>query len=1181
MIEIEKRIEGIPDYSGEIEVYESFGYRKNPFHPIGEPFLEPSEPLPKLVDLEEQKNRIREFVEITLQEKKTTVAGLTGEYGTGKTHFLRYILEKINKRTYKGLENELNRAIAFYLKPFYNEERNIYLYNIENLYKELEDAMENMAAQGLLQNISQKELMEYYENQKQRNIRQMDKPLKFTLLMLRALVRKLNDLGYSRAYLLIDQIEDLDKFEAQVQRQFALDLREVIASSIEGLHLILGFSVDSWNSMVEIHEALESRFPSKYLLSLNRFTSEDSVEFTKERVSSAFLDRSKDERPLFYPNAIHAVWRACSELPRYICQVNHVLFYDACKEKRRIDYNLVIKELERFGMISRNMIEIYQKKIQNTIEREVFDLLVGEFNVYTIEQISERLNFPPKDIEKAILRLLEIEIIEKIGLEYDRDLIIKRFGNAKITEIDQNLSRIVGLYTLTKDMEERIFFTRTEEKRVKTLVTSVPEKRKDFQEIINTEIEGDGKKSQIYKIITQKGRDYYSAILNGIIKILKNADIPEIPSIASVKEIGIDSRNSITYWNLATRTQRNITVQISFILNDVDKSFISILYDGFLEKNCDLGIILHEKDFKRDEILKRTEKTRKGLYFDDCLIFVKFEQEDFDALASLTGVQNQDALIEHTKDFFSLINFESRFQEWYNSMQEKAVIIESINRSAHELLIAILQNCLTKVEQMIQTKDRIWDSGGDRQLNTYLNDLLRTQRLRYMEDEDTYVPCNSPNEERILHFLSYFPEGLKSSEIESYFISSSTHFGRNLEYLELKGQIRSIGTKYYLFLEKDLKEEFQNTLGELQNTYMEEISEESQEYLKETGNAIRSIQKEFKDVVELPNEIIRKWRFMYLLRQCSNVMNNMNEALSSFESNKSKYEKIKSLVEEEESRKKEALEILTKDQQKAFDELSSLLDLSNQQLRRGGAEEIDKTLLKVKNKISEIRRTKRDQESNKKRFEILESDLRNKLKTIEDYHRRGDLSKELLKRSSELLRSTQDSLNFVNEFTGNREYERAFDFLSKKNDEAINLLGSIKTFETDKSSRERQLIERIENRCSIIHSAIERNEKLVNHCQPILEEIKTGIATLGYHHESGDHKEFEECYHQNKTLLEAIFDNLSEEYKIIAKYVFLEIEEELITPQSISEKLGISIDSAKKKLRSMADDGLLQEEFRK
>lgn len=1179
---IPKRLD-TPDYRGETNTYRSFGYQENPFHPIGEPLIEKGKTFPKLINFEEQKKRIMEFIEVTLESKKTTVAAFVGEYGTGKTHFLKYLEKEINNQDLEILKEKNKRAISFFLKPFYRGERDTFDYDIRNLYRELERVINEKINDGTIR-ISKSKFMQYLEKSKRRHIRRS--PLESTISLLGDIVKMLKTLDYDTVYLLVDQIEDLDKFESEARRKFALELRELIASNIDNLHFVLSFTLDSWYSIIFIHEALETRFPKKYLIELPRFTPEMAVEFTEERVGSAILGNIGIEN-LFYRGSIFAIWRACNKLPRYITQVNHVLFYRACLEKRKVDYEMSINEILRFGRISRNILRDYLSELKSSNEKEVLKLLVGEFGVYTTKEISRRLNIPLEEIEQIMRNLITKKIITKIEIDYNRRRFTERFGGEAVENIDQKLSQMESIYALSQVVENEIFFPPLMERHIEgeeAFTTSIEiEGEKSWQGILKRETKGK-EQNEVFRIIANKGKDYQSLILDGIAEIISHSSVSQIPSISSVTEEKMDSHNLISYWGFKTRTERKVRAQVSFFLNKIEEDKIKLLSEKFDETHSDLAILFYDTNTINGENLERfmsSTKTYRELEFRKCSILVPLRPENFDLLGAIGAIRNKKSVSAYSLEFLIAINFESRFQEWYNAMQDAGIIIEDISRPAHELLIAILQDGFVRKDQMNEAKDEIWKSKKDRILETYLSDLMRLNLLEYIESKEIYIPRNSPNERMILNFISRISTGWSRTEIESFFISSRTHFDHYLEYLELKGQIRIIDSKYYLAYENDLKKNFQEAFNKLEKTLMERLSEESQHYLENISENLRKIQKEFEKAIEEQDEIVRRWKLKLLTSRCSIVWSEMEKAWERYELTRSTYEKILKSVNETKEKKKEALLLFKKDQIGIFNELDDLASMAYEYFKSDKKDEIMKVLLDVENGISRIKNLEKEQKNDKEEFTNLQIELENNLKLIEDSRRKKSLPSKLSKELQEFSHKTSASLDFVNEFTENKEYGRAAAFIGEKNNTAKDLIEKIELFEKDTSAKEERLIEELRNTQETFHNVFKRNKRLMDSCQPIFEEIEKGILTLGYHQGAGDHREFDECQKNVEILFETLFDNISEDYREIARYIFLQVEEDRIIPKKVSEELGISTKIAKDKLRKMADDGLLEEEFRK
>lgn len=108
--------------------YSRFGLRVNPFPSIGIP-----EEIPlTTADREEQKRKFKDALRRTIFEHVSSIMVVTGEYGAGKTHLLRYFKYSVNS----NLNAPKNKSLAVYIKSLGLNFRDFYLNFVDELGRE-------------------------------------------------------------------------------------------------------------------------------------------------------------------------------------------------------------------------------------------------------------------------------------------------------------------------------------------------------------------------------------------------------------------------------------------------------------------------------------------------------------------------------------------------------------------------------------------------------------------------------------------------------------------------------------------------------------------------------------------------------------------------------------------------------------------------------------------------------------------------------------------------------------------------------------------------------------------------------------------------------------------------------------------------------------------------------------
>ena len=105
--------------------YSMYGLKVNPFPSIGIPEEVPA----TTADREEPKRKFKEALRRTIFEHQSSIMVVTGDYGAGKTHLLRYFKYSVNA----NLSSNTNKVLAVYIKTVGLNFRDFYLNFVDEM----------------------------------------------------------------------------------------------------------------------------------------------------------------------------------------------------------------------------------------------------------------------------------------------------------------------------------------------------------------------------------------------------------------------------------------------------------------------------------------------------------------------------------------------------------------------------------------------------------------------------------------------------------------------------------------------------------------------------------------------------------------------------------------------------------------------------------------------------------------------------------------------------------------------------------------------------------------------------------------------------------------------------------------------------------------------------------------
>ncbi|MCO8242979.1 AAA family ATPase [Haladaptatus sp. AB643] len=383
--------------------FEKLGFTRNPFDTtIADESIASQY---KIVGRDDQEERLRRFVESGIREPHSMKRNLLyGEYGTGKSHHLLQLRDKIRE----GIEvdGEEHKAAPAYVSNLGLSIRAFYDRVIEDLIEsapELEDFIENLDPVEPTDSIEESFTIEKLKENIATNLRRIVQEAK-------------TEYDYRALFIFVDEAEDIANAEDEQVRQFVrLFLHIVNELSNTPIHMLLGFS-QSARTQITAYEhgedtplgnALIERFEQEPII-LGDFGPDDAKEMLINRMNVHRMTNTRSIQPIV-DETVEVVTRVSSGHPREILNIySRALNYAADVDLDSIDGEAIVYALTGQKSLVRDEELLSQEAITN-LRAALSDLdetLADDFERLNGRLIGEEDAIPQNAFEGDINQLL-------------------------------------------------------------------------------------------------------------------------------------------------------------------------------------------------------------------------------------------------------------------------------------------------------------------------------------------------------------------------------------------------------------------------------------------------------------------------------------------------------------------------------------------------------------------------------------------------------------------------------------------------------------------------------------------------------------------------------------------------------------------------------------------------------
>lgn len=347
--------------TGEQVGYNFYGLSRNPF-----PKIASAPPKPEFIVFPEKDlERIENSIAGSFINNEFGGTVIIGEYGSGKTHTLRYVESKINEEL---VEVNKESAIAIYAENPHSSLSELVSSLMESFGKaniiemikkkfkktsneperrrKMKEIVGDLDTAGLLLQaaLEEDEEAEYaweaLMGKSRRGYRKrVDiRPEKFVHSFL-ALLHKLSN--YKHIYLLIDEFEDIPG-SAQTKtkkREFLDALRSLIDNNLIGFSLIVASAKDPWEKVKEMLPPFVNRF--NLTIPIFGLSDNEVIEFIKEYLKTIGKSSKNNVYP-FTEGALKKINQEENGVKRFVIQRCHDLIEEGIRNKiRKIDVDTI------------------------------------------------------------------------------------------------------------------------------------------------------------------------------------------------------------------------------------------------------------------------------------------------------------------------------------------------------------------------------------------------------------------------------------------------------------------------------------------------------------------------------------------------------------------------------------------------------------------------------------------------------------------------------------------------------------------------------------------------------------------------------------------------------------------------------------------------------------------------
>ncbi|MHA1248522.1 MAG: hypothetical protein ACTSRP_00885 [Candidatus Helarchaeota archaeon] len=447
--------------------------KMNPFNQEGLP-KNPEKEYFEIPSRKEQYLRIKQFfkkgIDPTKLEQSKNILIIRGEYGTGKTLIHKYYENWINKKTnsvacyteVSEFRNPNNVYQFLIIRIYYRLKRQIIEKlisrahrsgkNVNEEKKRIEKKINNMEKDKLgffypfyLNDVEK----EFNEDKKSNNFLVDDN---YFFELLEGIVEICQEEMINSIFIFLDEIESivgqkggtLEKNLEECARLFLTSLRKLIDNlSNYKIKLVIGTTAIAWNTILELHPALERRI-DLYQEDLEPIDFNDIEALIIHYLDSSRINKTRTIKP-FTRQALKLMHRfRLGNIGKIISFAWNLI--ELAMEKRidEIDSEFTKEVIFNKNILIKNVYDLELKRAnikENSLEKKIFDYLLFENFEPIKEKLEEDFNqYTKTQIDRALELLSENNLIEQEPIVIKDEIISALISRKPPTYITPQIS---------------------------------------------------------------------------------------------------------------------------------------------------------------------------------------------------------------------------------------------------------------------------------------------------------------------------------------------------------------------------------------------------------------------------------------------------------------------------------------------------------------------------------------------------------------------------------------------------------------------------------------------------------------------------------------------------------------------------------------------------------------------
>lgn len=418
-------------------------------------------------DREELWNRIRDYIELARHTRNNEIIVLTGDYGSGTTHTLKYLKHYLNEKgavaAYVAMpvEAEIADIYSEFIRDIGYEKRRVIL---SKLMETLAITIEERDKMGVLidRPVRMNDIEEVFERfvrtgrfsttsltiREREYLRALGVLAKFPSLMeLWNLEISVLSTKEWPVFLLVDEFDEAAS--EWIPRSLLHGLRQLFDDSMHGLCFVFGLKGEPKDAKRKLDKALYSRM-SLQPIHLYPISKEEAPTFLKAILQSRGIKEPSSLYP-FTEDAIETlVELTCPTTPRRLLRISSLVFEEAHIEGvKKIDKEFVTKIATKYGEISiPSGVQEAQTLLvtTDTEDRETTDIVksilssVVEFDADHVPHITVKPEaLTARDVIGLLLFATSPSSIDLISLT---KLVSRNWKNVDTAYVSANLSQM-------------------------------------------------------------------------------------------------------------------------------------------------------------------------------------------------------------------------------------------------------------------------------------------------------------------------------------------------------------------------------------------------------------------------------------------------------------------------------------------------------------------------------------------------------------------------------------------------------------------------------------------------------------------------------------------------------------------------------------------------------------------